>query len=66
MNDKITIIELYELQGKNDIRFSPPCWTIKLCMRKKGLQFKTIPIGFSEKDNSLLGVLYRSFIRNDG
>jgi len=50
MNDKNTIIELYELQGKNDIRFSPPCWTIKLCMRKKGLQFKTIPIGFSEKD----------------
>ena len=50
MNDKNTIIKLYELQGKNDIRFSPPCWTIKLCMRKKGLQFKTIPIGFSEKD----------------
>ena len=50
MNDKNTIIELYELQGKNDIRFSPPCWTIKLCMQKKGLQFKTIPIGFSEKD----------------
>ena len=50
MNDKNTIIELYELQGKNDIRFSPPCWTIKLCIWKKGLQFKTIPIGFSEKD----------------
>ena len=50
MNNKNTIIELYELQGKNDIRFSPPCWTIKLCMREKGLQFKTIPIGFSEKD----------------
>jgi len=29
MKDKII---LYDLSGKNDIRFSPPCWNVKLCL----------------------------------
>ena len=49
MNHNNKIIELYDLKGKDDIRFSPPCWTVKLCMWHKQIQFKTTPVGFSEK-----------------
>ena len=43
------MLKLYDLCGKNNIRFSPPCWTIKLCLMYKDISFETIPVGFSEK-----------------
>ena len=43
------MLKLYDLCGKNNIRFSPPCWTIKLCLMYKGISFETVPVGFSEK-----------------
>ena len=43
------MLNLYDLCGKNNIRFSPPCWTIKLCLMYKGISFETVPVGFSEK-----------------
>ena len=44
------MIKLYELAGKNDLRFSPPCWNIRLCLLYKKIDFETIGVGFSEKD----------------
>ena len=44
------MIQLYELAGKNDLRFSPPCWNVKLCLLYKNIQFETIAVKFSEKD----------------
>ena len=26
------MLKLYDLSGKNDLRFSPPCWNVKLCL----------------------------------
>ena len=43
------MLKLYDLCRKNSIRFSPPCWTIKLCLIYKDISFETIPVGFSEK-----------------
>ena len=43
-------IILYELCGKNDIRFSPPCWNVKLCLIHNNIEFDTIPIRFTEKN----------------
>ena len=44
------MITLYELAGKNDLRFSPPCWNVKLCLLYKDIDFETVAIGFSEKN----------------
>ena len=43
------MIKLYDLCGKNNVRFSPACWNIKLCLIFKGIPFETVPVGFSEK-----------------
>ncbi|MDG1981362.1 MAG: glutathione S-transferase N-terminal domain-containing protein, partial [Alphaproteobacteria bacterium] len=29
---------------------SPPCWNVKLCLLYKDIDFKTIAVGFSEKN----------------
>ena len=47
------MITLYELAGKNDLRFSPPCWNVKLCLLYKNIDFETVAIGFSEKNKIL-------------
>jgi len=44
------MIQLYDLCGKNNLRFSPPCWNIKLCLLHKKIDFETIPVRFSEKN----------------
>jgi len=42
---------IYDLAGANpDLRFSPPCWAIKMSMKHKGLEFETIPWRFTDKD----------------
>ncbi len=43
------MLRLYDLCGKNNIRFSPSCWSVKLCLMYKEINFETIPVGFSEK-----------------
>tara|TARA_A100000164_G_C21741561_1_gene692552 strand:- start:195 stop:863 length:669 start_codon:yes stop_codon:yes gene_type:complete len=50
MNNKILI---YDLCGRDDIRFSPPCWNIKLCLIHNKIDFETIPIKFTEKSKIL-------------
>jgi len=47
------MITLYELAGKNDLRISPPCWNVKLCLLYKDINFKTVAVGFSEKNKIL-------------
>ena len=47
------MITLYELAGRNDLRFSPPCWNVKLCLLYKNIEFETVAIGFSEKNKIL-------------
>ena len=44
------MLKLYDLSGKNDLRFSPPCWNVKLCLIHNNIEFKTIPIKFTDKN----------------
>jgi len=43
------MLKLYDLTGKSDLRFSPPCWNVKLCLIHKRISYETIPVRFSEK-----------------
>ena len=43
------VIELYELVGRDDRRFSPYCWRVKLSLAHKKLEYRTVPVGFTEK-----------------
>jgi glutathione S-transferase len=45
-----TMIELYDLCGANDLRFSPYCWRTKAVLTYKKIPFSTIPMSFTEKD----------------
>ena len=44
------MLKLYDLSGKNDIRFSPPCWSVKLCLIQNNIKFITIPVKFTDKN----------------
>ena len=44
------MLKLYDLSGKNDLRFSPPCWIVKICLIHKQINFETEPVRFSEKN----------------
>ena len=44
------MLKLYDLSGKNDLRFSPPCWIVKICLMHKQIEFKTVPVRFCEKN----------------
>ena len=43
-------IQLYELSGKDDRRFSPFCWRTRMALEHKGLAYETIPVRFTDKD----------------
>ncbi len=44
-------IKLYDLAGaRDDHRFSPYCWRIKMALAHKGLAFDALPWRFTEKD----------------
>jgi len=43
-------IELYELVGRDDRRFSPYCWRTRMALEHKGLDYRTIPVRFTDKD----------------
>ena len=44
------MLKLYDLSGKDDLRFSPPCWNVKLCLKQNNIEFITIPVKFTDKD----------------
>lgn len=39
-------ILLHDLVGRDDRRFSPTCWRVKLALAHKGLPFETVPTRF--------------------
>ena len=41
---------LYDLSGKNYLRFSPPCCIVKICLIHRQINFKTEPVKFSLKN----------------
>lgn len=43
------MIELYELKGKNDRRYSLFSWRARMALRHKGLDFETQPVRMSDK-----------------
>lgn len=43
-------IQLYELVGADDRRFSPYCWRIRMALAHKGLDYATVPCRFTDKD----------------
>ena len=42
-------ITLYELVGRDDLRFSPYCWRTRFALAHKGLEFETVPVRFADK-----------------
>jgi len=45
------MITLYDLAGaRDDCRFSPNCWPVRMALLHKGLPFETVPWRFTEKD----------------
>ena len=42
-------ITLYELVGRDDLRFSPYCWRTRFALAHKGLDFETVPVRFADK-----------------
>jgi glutathione S-transferase len=44
------MITLYDLVAQEDRRPSPFCWRVKFALAHKGLQWTTVPVGFTEKD----------------
>lgn len=43
-------IVLYELVGRDDIRFSPYCWRARMALAHKGLTAERVPVRFTDKD----------------
>jgi glutathione S-transferase len=43
------VIELWELKGKNDRRYSLFSWRTRMALRHKGLEFKSTPVFMSDK-----------------
>lgn len=48
-------IELYELAGIDDRRFSPYCWRIRMALAHKGLTPEIVPCLFTDKDRIAFG-----------
>ena len=43
-------IQLYELVGQDDRRFSPYCWRTRMALEHKELAYDAVPIRFPDKD----------------
>ncbi len=43
-------MELYDLVGMNDLRFSPFCWRTKAALAYKKIPYTTIPVRYVDKD----------------
>lgn len=45
------MITLYDLAAASDgIRFSSPCWRVKMALKHKGLEFETVPWRYHERE----------------
>ena len=42
------MLRLYELVGRDDRRFSPTCWRVRMALAHKNLGFETVPTPFTE------------------
>lgn len=46
------MIRLYDLAGaRDDCRFSPNCWPVRMALLHKGLPFEAVPWRFTEKED---------------
>ena len=43
-------IQLFELTGRDDRRFSPYCWRTRMALEHKGLSYETVTARFTDKD----------------
>ena len=43
-------IQLFELVGQDDRRFSPYCWRTRMALEHKELAYETVPVRFTDKD----------------
>ncbi|WP_322188091.1 glutathione S-transferase family protein [Fulvimarina sp. 2208YS6-2-32] len=60
-------ITLYELVGTDDAKpFSPHCWKVRMCLRHKGLAFRTESVRFTEIPHIEGGVARTLPILRDG
>lgn len=59
-------IQLYELTGRDDRRFSPYCWRTRMALEHKGLAYDTIPIRFTDKDKIAFSGQERIPVIKDG
>ena len=42
-------IVLYDLKGRDGLRYSPYCWRIRYALAHKGLEIENVAVGFTEK-----------------
>ena len=40
-------IRLHDLALCNDVRLSPYCWRVRFALGHKGLEYRTVPTGFT-------------------
>jgi glutathione S-transferase len=59
-------IQLYELVGADDRRFSPFCWRTRMALAHKGLGSEVIPCRFTEKDKTAFSGQGRVPVIRDG
>ncbi len=59
-------IEMYDLAGLDDRRFSPFCWRTRLALAHKGLDCEAKPVGFTEISGILGGTQKRVPVIVDG
>jgi len=61
------MITLYDLSGKNDLRFSPYCWRVKYLLNFRKIAYNTSPICFTERlGNAFFGDAKLPTIIDDG
>lgn len=59
-------ITLYELVGRDDMRFSPYCWRTRFALAHKGLDFDTVPVRFADKQPIAFSGQQRVPVLRDG
>ncbi len=59
-------IMLYELVGRDDLRFSPYCWRTRFALAHKGLRFETVPVRFTDKQKIAFSGQERVPVIRDG
>ena len=47
------MITLFDLSGKNDLRFSPYCWRVKYLLNFRKITYQTKPTCFTERLNNV-------------